>query len=92
MIEAYVGLHHANPTTTNSKTIDGSGEGVFVSAITPLIGGTTYHVRAYATNINGTSYGDDVIFTTNTDIPFVGGFIKHIEILVKHNNTLMKIE
>jgi len=77
-----------------SKTTDGTGEGVFVSSITPLTGGTTYHVRAYATNINGTSYGDDVIFTTNTDIPYTGGFVRHNTIpeFIKLGNKLFKIE
>lgn len=54
----------ANPTTANSKTIDGSGSGVFSSAITDLSANTLYHVRAYATNSSGTSYGADFSFTT----------------------------
>lgn len=53
-----------NPTTANSKTTDGSGLGEFASAITGLTPGTTYYVRAYATNAVGTSYGDNVNFTT----------------------------
>ena len=54
----------SNPTTANSKTSDGTGTGVFTSSITGLIANTTYHVRAYATNSAGTSYGADVQFTT----------------------------
>src|SRR5665647_1837905 len=50
----------ATNTTTN-----GTGTGVFVSNITGLLPGTPYHVRAYATNSAGTSYGADVPFTTN---------------------------
>ncbi len=53
-----------NPTTSNSKTLDGSGTGVFVSAISGLQSNTTYYVRAYATNSNGTSYGNQLTFTT----------------------------
>jgi|GEM_PF-1742761 len=53
-----------NPTTANSKTVDGSGTGSFTSAITPLTVSTTYYVRAYATNSAGTSYGSQVSFTT----------------------------
>lgn len=53
-----------NPTITNSKTIDGIGVGTFISSITGLTKGTTYHVRAYATNSVGTSYGNDLMFTT----------------------------
>lgn len=54
----------ANPTTANSKTSDATGTGSFTSALTGLTIGTLYHVRAYATNSVGTSYGSDVSFTT----------------------------
>jgi pectin methylesterase-like acyl-CoA thioesterase len=53
-----------NPTTSNSFTSDGSGTGSFTSSLTNLASGTTYHVRAYATNSVGTSYGADSTFTT----------------------------
>jgi hypothetical protein len=53
-----------NPTTSNSKTTDGTGDGSFTSSITGLTAGTTYYVRAYATNSIGTSYGTQVTFTT----------------------------
>ncbi|MDZ7695438.1 MAG: GDSL-type esterase/lipase family protein [Deltaproteobacteria bacterium] len=56
----------ANPTVSNDKTTDGTGTGSFTSAITGLSPGTTYHVRAYATNSAGTAYGSDVSFTTLT--------------------------
>jgi uncharacterized protein (TIGR02145 family) len=55
-----------NPSLTDPKTTDGAGTGLFVSNITGLTAGTTYHLRAYATNSVGTSYGFDIIFTTNT--------------------------
>ena len=57
----------ANPTTADSKTEKGaaSATGVFTSSITSLIEGTMYYVRAYATNEAGTSYGDEVSFTTH---------------------------
>ncbi len=53
------------PTTADSKTTDGavSGTGAFTSAMTGLISGTLYHVRAYATNAVGTVYGGEVTFT-----------------------------
>jgi uncharacterized protein (TIGR02145 family) len=54
-----------NPDTTNSKSTDDSGIGLYPSSITGLTSGTTYHVRAYATNSAGTAYGSDVTFTTN---------------------------
>jgi hypothetical protein len=50
-----------NPTTSNSLTTDGDGIGAFNSTISSFSGcGTTYYLRAYATNINGTSYGNQV--------------------------------
>lgn len=54
----------ANPTTADNLTSDGTGAGSFTSSITGLTAGTTYHVRAYATNSGGTSYGTDELFTT----------------------------
>lgn len=53
-----------NPTTDDSKTVDGISVGQYVSNITGLTGGTTYHIRAYATNSLGTGYGADLSFTT----------------------------
>jgi hypothetical protein len=56
-----------NPTITlATKTTDGATSGTFTSSITGLTQGTTYHVRAYATNSVGTSYGPDITFTTAT--------------------------
>jgi hypothetical protein len=53
-----------NPTTLDSKTVDGTGTGIFTSAITGLTSGTTYYVRSYATNSVGTTYGPEISFTT----------------------------
>ena len=53
-----------NPTTANSKVASGSGKGSFTSTLTNLKEGTTYYVRAYAVNQKGTSYGEDISFTT----------------------------
>ena len=53
------------PTLDNSlKTIDSSGVGVFTSRLNKLSASTTYYLRTYATNSNGTSYGKSVAFTT----------------------------
>lgn len=54
----------ANPTITGSHTSDADGIGVFTSNITGLTGATLYYLRAYATNSAGTSYGNEVSFTT----------------------------
>ncbi len=56
-----------NPTLSDNYTVDGSGMGVFTSAITGLGPFTEYYIRAYATNSTGTSYGDQYVFRTNWD-------------------------
>jgi uncharacterized protein (TIGR02145 family) len=54
-----------NPTVGNNKTSDGTGIGSFTSSLTQLAPGTTYYVRAYATNSEGTAYGSQVSFNSN---------------------------
>jgi uncharacterized protein (TIGR02145 family) len=57
----------ANPTIAlTTKTIDGTGTGAFTSNITALTANATYYVRAYATNSQGTAYGNEVNFITIT--------------------------
>lgn len=55
------------PTTADDCTEDGTGEGVFTSEVTGLTQGTTYYLRAYATNASGTTYGSEQTFTTDAD-------------------------
>lgn len=59
-----------NPTIANSITSDGSGIGSFTSSLSGLIAGTTYYVKAYATNNVGTGYGNAITFTTQSPIVF----------------------
>jgi len=56
----------ANPTTNNSKTTDTELDSFmsYDSYINELQPSTTYYLRAYATNISGTAYGNEVSFTT----------------------------
>jgi uncharacterized protein (TIGR02145 family) len=54
------------PSVSDHKTTNGAGTGSFTSSITGLDPGTTYYVRAYATNSAGTAYGNEVSFTTET--------------------------
>jgi hypothetical protein len=51
-----------NPTTSDSKATSAGTTGSFTASITGVSSGTLYHVRAYAINSVGTSYGDDVTF------------------------------
>ena len=62
-----------NPTINDNHTSDGNGTGSFTSNLTNLTANTTYYVRAYATNENGTSYGEQKSFTTlqNIELPTV---------------------
>ena len=54
------------PTTANTKVTSGTGTGTFTANMTGLAALTTYYVRAYAINANGTAYGAQVSFTTLT--------------------------
>ena len=57
------------PTTSDSKYSGGPGTGSFSSSITGLTPGTTYNLRAYATNSVGTGYSDALSFTTLALLP-----------------------
>ncbi len=57
-----------NPTVSlSTKSEEGalSTTGAFNFSMTDLVPNTTYYVRAYATNAVGTSYGNEVSFTTD---------------------------
>ncbi len=58
-----------NPTINSSHTTNGGGMGSFTSNLIGLTAGTTYYVRAYAVNAVGTTYGNEVLFTTNASLP-----------------------
>jgi len=55
-------------TTNEGITADGTGIGQFISHLTSLTQKTSYYVRAYATNSLGTSYGEQILFST-TELP-----------------------
>lgn len=57
-----------NPTITDPKSSDGSGIGSFTSSLTGLKNNTKYYVRAYATNIDSTYYGNEINFNTASGI------------------------
>lgn len=53
-----------NPIIIDSLTRNATGKGKFVSNLKNLLPDTTYYVRAYATNSDGTAYGLQVTFRT----------------------------
>jgi hypothetical protein len=61
----------SNPLVSGSHTTDGSASGTFISSITGLTANTTYYVKAYATNIAGTAYGNELSFITNAVVVLV---------------------
>ncbi len=58
-----------NPTIMQNSgiTSDGIGLGTFSSLLTELEENTIYFVRSYATNSRGTSYGEEISFSTTLD-------------------------
>jgi hypothetical protein len=53
------------PTTSSNYLVNTAGTSPFASSITGLAANTTYYVRAFATNSEGTSYGNEITFTTS---------------------------
>ncbi|MBU1418551.1 MAG: right-handed parallel beta-helix repeat-containing protein [Proteobacteria bacterium] len=51
-----------NPTLEDNCTNDGTGTGIYPSALAGLLNRTTYYVRAYASNSAGTTYGTQTSF------------------------------
>ncbi len=60
-----------SPTISDDKTDEGgaTATGAFTTSITGLSANTKYYVKAYATNTAGTSYGDEVVFSTDVTAP-----------------------
>ena len=55
-----------NPTLDDNTILRGQGLGVFTCELTGLSPETIYYARAFATNANGTTYGQQVVFTTKS--------------------------
>lgn len=56
------------PTTSDSKTTDGTGTGTFTSTLSSLGYPADYYVRSYATNSIGTYYSSEVRFRTDRSL------------------------
>ena len=59
---------NSNPTLSANKYVMGNGSGSFIQSVTDLPQGATLNVRAFATNIAGTAYGNNQSFTTQTSV------------------------
>lgn len=55
------------PTLNDNHISLGSGNSPFIGSMTNLSDGVTYYVRAYATNTNGTAYGEQRSFFIDLD-------------------------
>jgi arabinogalactan endo-1,4-beta-galactosidase len=56
---------HDNPTMEDGKAIaESGGTGAFSVSLAGLQAGSIYHVRAYAVNAAGLSYGQEITFST----------------------------
>lgn len=53
-----------NPTIANNHIENGYGLGLFTLNLIELMPGTQFYIRAYATNSNGTGYGNEITFST----------------------------
>lgn len=73
-------------------TSNGSGSGSYESSITGLNAGTTYYVKAYATNSIGTGYGNTTSFRTKFEIPYDGNQDGIPDTLQSHVSTLSSIQ
>ena len=62
---------HANPILTGVKLTIGNGKGEFSQTLSGLKRSVVYYVVAYAKNIKGITYGDEVSFTTNPTVPVI---------------------
>jgi uncharacterized repeat protein (TIGR02543 family) len=72
---------NGTPTISDSKADNGSisATGLFTVSMTGLSSGTTFYVRAFVTNSVGTSYGEEVSFTTNGIITYnLNGGTNHV--------------
>jgi uncharacterized protein (TIGR02145 family) len=77
----------SNPTVSNDTTMNGTGLGVYSDTLLNLTPSTAYYVRAYATNSVGTSYGNEVSFTTDSiriGSNYAGGIVFYIDSTGQH--------
>lgn len=67
--------------------MNGTGTGVYSNTLQNLAPSTTYYFRAYSTNSIGTSYGNEVSFTTSSLVigsNYAGGIVFYIDSTGQH--------
>lgn len=57
--------HDPTLSSNDGSVTSGSGTGTFNADLTGLLSNTKYFAKAFATNSEGTAYGNEVAFTTN---------------------------
>lgn len=63
---------NSTPTIEDYKSVESGGIGDFISKMTDLKPANEFYVRAYAVNLTGIAYGEEIRFTTlSIDVPFV---------------------
>jgi hypothetical protein len=80
-----------NPTISKFKISSGSGTGTFSASMTGLYPNSTYYVRAYAINSQGTGYGPELTFVTQAGPSgasighfYAGGYVFYIDEIGEH--------
>ena len=63
--------HNPNIVDDTKKTALGSGAGTFSASVTNLEMNKIYYVRAYATNLQGTAYGNEITLDFNQILPVI---------------------
>ena len=67
----YGTVHNPTVEDDTKKVAAGSGTGAFSVNATGITEGTTYYIRAYATNAAGTAYGEEVMLNFKAVMPVV---------------------
>jgi len=80
------------PTILNDTTIDGTGKGSFTRTINGLSYGTSYFLRAYATNSSGTSYGEEFGFSTMEYTGISGNAVQNFDFYPNPTRGIVNIQ
>ncbi len=74
-----------NPMVDSDKKVvaSGKGKGEFVANASGVVVGNTYYVRAYATNTQGTAYGEEVV----ADFKAISPQVTTVSVEIKSNTS-----